>query len=66
MNRVFNSLCLKFCLINLNSLLNKVYFVETLLKNNYINILAVNETWLTPSTPDSFVDIGGYRIERAF
>ena len=65
MNRVFNSFCLKFCLVNLNSLLNKVYFVEDLLKNNDINILAVNETWLTPNTPDSFVGIDGYSVERS-
>ena len=55
---------LKFGLVNLNKLLNKLNLVKVLLCENKIDVLAINETWLTKLTPDSYVYIDNYKIFR--
>ena len=45
---------------NLNSLVNKLNLVSDLLHTNNVDILAVTESWLLPSIPDSFLSINGY------
>ena len=52
------------CQVNLNSLKNKLFHVNTLLISNKIDILGITETWLTPQTGDSFLNINGYEIVR--
>ena len=59
------SCILRVGLVNLNKLLNKLSHVELLLSENNIDILAINETWLTSETPNSYVDIENYKIFRA-
>ena len=56
---------LKFAHVNLNSIMNKVGFVQDTLLEHDIDILGVSESWLTSSTPDSFVSIPGYSILRS-
>ena len=53
------------CHLNLNNLLNKIRYLENMLNENNIDIVGVSETWLVPSTPDSFVQIEGYRFIRS-
>ena len=56
---------MKLGIVNLNSLFNKVNFVTNLLSVKNVDVLGINETWLTPSIGNSFVDIPGYHIERS-
>ena len=55
---------LKVGFVNLNSLFNKVPFVDLLLKQYNIDVLGVGETWLVQSIADSYVDINNYRLVR--
>ena len=48
-------------LINVNSISNKLTLVKYFLSHNNIDILAVTETWLLPSIPDSFVAIPNFK-----
>ena len=56
---------MKFCIINLNSLLNKVSYVSQLLVNHSIDIVGLNETWLTPEYSNAILNMPGYSLERA-
>ena len=51
-------------LVNLNSLGNKLAFVRHLIESKGLCMLAVCETWLTSSTPTSFVDLEGLSFFR--
>ena len=50
--------------INLNSVLNKLSFVNDFINVNKIDILAIGETWLLPDIPDCMVGVSGFSIER--
>ena len=57
---------LHFCLLNTRSVRNKVMVMKDFIVDNYIDILAMTETWLRPGTVDS-VEVGtlcptGYRV----
>ena len=51
-------------LANVNSLINKTRYINDFLLINDIDILAVTETWLTSSIPNSFVNIHNYDLVR--
>ena len=53
-----------FGLVNVNSLVNKVNYVSSMLVDSDISILGICETWLVDSVPSSFVDIPGYLFYR--
>ena len=55
---------LRFGFLNVNCLLNKLNYVSSLLTDFNLDIFGVLETWLLPSTPDSFVSICGYGVVR--
>ena len=45
-------------------MLNKLNYVSSILNGFSLDIFGVLETWLLPTTPDSFVSIFGYGIVR--
>lgn len=55
---------LRFGFCNVNCLTNKLGYVSSFVKLRNINVFGVVETWLTSTTPDSFVSINGYQIVR--
>ena len=55
---------LRFGFLNVNCLLNKLSYITTLLTDFDLDVFGVLETWLLPSTPDSFVSIRGYGVVR--
>ena len=42
-----------------------MHHVNKILIDEQIHILGVSESWLTAATPDSFIALNNYRIERA-
>ena len=54
----------KFCTVNVNSLINKVNFMNNLALQNALDIISVTETWLTRDCPSSFVQLPGYEFYR--
>ena len=55
---------MKACTVNVNSIANKVNYINNLLCDEKIDILALSETWLTTSCKSSFIDIPGYSLCR--
>ena len=55
---------IKFVLVNLNSLINKVSFLNDIIKDNKVSLAVVCETWLINSIPSSFVAISGFNFFR--
>ena len=51
--------------VNVNSLINKIYHVFNFMISNKLSILSVCETWLTKSTPSSFVELPGFNFFRS-
>ena len=52
------------CVLNCNSLFNKVNSVYVLLCSKGLSLLAISETWLLESIPSSFVDVPGFKFYR--
>ena len=50
--------------VNVNSLMNKLSYVHSLLCNNSLSLLVVCETWLTEGTSSSFVSLPDYKFFR--
>ena len=50
--------------VNLNSLMNKVRYVNDLMCESGLTALAVCETWLTSEISSSYVDVPGFRFFR--
>ena len=50
--------------VNLNSLMNKVMYVNDLIRGSGLVVLAVCETWLTSGISSSYVDIPGFKFFR--
>ena len=55
---------LKACTVNVNSIANKVNYINNLLLDEELDIVALSETWLTSSCSNSFIDIPGYSLCR--
>ena len=55
---------LKLGLVNCRSLLSKLCYIQTLLSEEALDILCVNETWLNPSIPDECLGKPGHKIYR--
>ena len=55
---------LRFGTINVNSLINKINFVEEILITYKFSVLCICETWLVESCPSSFVDVWGFELFR--
>ena len=49
---------------NVNSLVNKMDYLNEFVRRENIDIIAVGETWLTSAVPSSFVTLTGYTIVR--
>ena len=50
--------------INLNSLCNKISFIDNMLHNDNIDILGVSETWLNSDILDAALSVQGYELIR--
>lgn len=50
--------------MNVNSLMNKVDCVQTLVVGRSLDVVAVGETWLNSEVPSSFVAVHGFEIVR--
>ena len=50
--------------VNVNSLRNKVTYVQDLISSVGLSALGVCETWLTGDTPSSYVDLVGFNLFR--
>ena len=55
---------LRACTVNVNSVANKVNYINNLLLDEELDIMALSETWLTTSCSNSFIDIPGYSLCR--
>lgn len=55
---------LKIAHINIQSVINKVDYINILLHNNCIDVLCLTETWLTDDIDDAELNINGYSIYR--
>ena len=55
---------IRFGLVNVNSLLNKVDYVSVFARNYNLSVIAVGETHLVESISSSFVAIDGYSVVR--
>lgn len=53
------------CHINAQSLNNKTDEFRVTFENSSVDVICVSETWLVKGTPDSLVNLNGYRIFRA-
>ena len=54
----------KICVVNVNSLSNKLFYLNNLIDSNKIAVLGICETWLTEETPSSFVELDGFSFYR--
>jgi len=50
--------------VNVNSLMNKLDLLSTLVAESNVHVLAVSETWLLPCVPSSFVALPGFSVIR--
>ena len=50
--------------MNVNSLSNKLFYLNNLIDSNNIAVLGICETWLTEETPSSFVGLEGFSFYR--
>ena len=50
--------------VNVNSIMNKLAYIDNFLRSSEISVLAVCETWLTSDTPSSYVELPGYNFFR--
>ena len=56
---------IRICHINAQSLNNKTDEFRVTFENSFVDIICVSETWLMESTPDSLINLNGYRTFRA-
>ena len=59
----YRYLIVNFC--NIRSLFPKLYFIETYLKTNNIDLFFCTESWLTPFISDGMVTIDNYNVLRS-
>ena len=55
---------LKACTINVNSISNKINYINNLIAEEKLHIIALSETWLTNNCNSSFVNIPGFSLCR--
>lgn len=53
------------CHFNAQSLNNKIDEFRFIFENSSVDVICVSETWLKESTPDSLINLRGYKIFRA-
>ena len=51
-------------LVNLNSLVNKVNFVENFIRVNNVDIMNICESWLNCEINDNIINVAGYNLIR--
>ena len=55
---------LKVCYFNARSIVNKVVYLENLLKTSEYDLVLIVETWMKENLPDALVTPNGYNITR--
>ena len=55
---------LKFCTVNVNSLGNKLHFIDNLIRGEKLHLVSITETWLTDNCRSSFFDLPGFKFYR--
>ena len=51
--------------VNVNSIRNKLPYIQHLIDSDHLSAVGICETWLTSETPSSFVDLNGFTFFRS-